>query len=117
MMINYYEELKHVLTKHGYALLDIDWIGTRDFTVPVYEFLQTALKTDYNNGYGGVATPMDVVIVMKDGSWFERAEYDGSEWWEYKKPYTKPQVNRHLNAQNFEYHGYDDPKLKVYCNE
>lgn len=117
MIINYYDELKHVLTKHGYTLLSIDWIGTRDFTVPIYEFLQNALNTDYNNGYGTAATPMDVVIVMKDGSWFERAEYDGSEWWVHKKPYTKPQVNRHLNTQNFEYYGYDDPKLEVYCDE
>lgn len=25
------------------------------------------------------------VIVFTDGSWLERAEYDGSEWWRYKK--------------------------------
>lgn len=31
----------------------------------------------------------------KDGSWFERHEYDGSEWWEYKE---KPAVDKVFNT-------------------
>lgn len=45
------------------------------------EFLN-ALAFDYNNGYG-----LQVVygtIMLKNGAWLEREEYDGSEWWEYR---------------------------------
>ena len=35
---------------------------------------------------------------MMDHSWFERAEYDGSEWWEYKVQITKEDIF------NFKYH-------------
>ena len=38
----------------------------------------------YDEGFG-CAEVEDVMIIFKDGSWLERYEYDGSEWWEYKK--------------------------------
>ena len=38
---------------------------------------------NYDDGFGG-ANVEDVFIVFDDGSWLERGEYDGSEWWEYK---------------------------------
>jgi hypothetical protein len=45
----------------------------------------------YDNGFGGeefdpsLDINSSIVIVFKDGSWFERSYYDGSEWWDYKK--------------------------------
>jgi hypothetical protein len=36
---------------------------------------------EYDSGYG--LQELDGVIVIKDGTWFQRGEYDGSEWWEY----------------------------------
>lgn len=41
------------------------------------------LDFDYNNGYGG--QELFGNIWYADGTWSERGEYDGSEWWEYKK--------------------------------
>lgn len=57
---------------------------------------------------------------MKDGSWFERAEYDGSEWWRYIQSPIKPQ-----NFKNFAYgklcadFRIEDwaPQLKEFCDE
>lgn len=115
MMINYGQETTKALANRGYTVFDIDWIGTHDFTISVEEFFKAAYNTNYNNSYGCVATPMDIVIVMKDGNWFERSEYDGSEWWAYKRVYTKPMIHLHMQQDNFEYHGYMDPLLHLYC--
>lgn len=41
------------------------------------------LDFDYDNGYGG--QEVSGFIWYEDGTWSERGEYDGSEWWEYKE--------------------------------
>lgn len=40
------------------------------------------LDFEYDNGYGGQF--MNGTIWYTDGTWSERGEYAGSEWWEYK---------------------------------
>ena len=45
-----------------------------------YEDIPTDLI--YSAGYGG--QELYGFILFKDGTWLERGEYDGSEWWEYK---------------------------------
>jgi len=41
------------------------------------------LDFTYGDGYG----PRELLgyVVFNDGTWLERAGYDGFEWWEYKK--------------------------------
>ena len=46
------------------------------------KFLQE-IDFEYNNGYGG--QEIDGVIWLSDGAWYDRGEYDGSEWWEFHK--------------------------------
>jgi len=46
------------------------------------EFLQ-ALNFEYDNGYGG--QNLFGIVWFTDGTWAERGEYDGSEWWEHRK--------------------------------
>ena len=41
------------------------------------------LNFDYDSGFGG--QELFGYIWFEDGSWMERSEYDGSEWWDYKK--------------------------------
>ena len=45
------------------------------------QFLES-LNYDYDAGYGG--QEVFGTIWYKDGTWSERGEYDGSEWWEHK---------------------------------
>lgn len=52
------------------------------------EFLNNLLDIDYDNGYG--SQELDGVIAYKDGTWRERREYDGSEWWERYEFPTEP---------------------------
>lgn len=85
MMINAYDELKNVLKSHNYSFEDIRCIGSRSANTayelePVFELLR---GMDYDNGYGTAEIDTCLVVVMNDGSWFKRSEYDGSEWWSY----------------------------------
>jgi len=41
------------------------------------------LDFDYDNGYGG--QELYGYVLLDDQDWLERHEYDGAEWWEYKK--------------------------------
>ena len=41
------------------------------------------LDFQYDNGFG--IQWLTGTIWMVNGDWIERGEYDGSEWWEYKK--------------------------------
>lgn len=47
------------------------------------KFLETLAAIDYNEGYG--SQELFGTIVFKNNTWLERAEYDGSEWWERRK--------------------------------
>lgn len=48
-----------------------------------YKKFLRRLNFGYDDGYGG--QNLYGTIWYDDGSWSERGEYDGSEWWEYKK--------------------------------
>lgn len=41
------------------------------------------IDVEYPNGYG--MQVMFGFVVFTDGTWLERAEYDGAEWWKYLK--------------------------------
>jgi len=41
-----------------------------------------ALRFNYKNGFGGQF--LFGTIWYEDGTWSERGEYDGSEWWEHR---------------------------------
>lgn len=53
------------------------------YTEVDYIRFQQQLNFDYDSGYGG--QNLFGTIWYEDGSWSERGEYDGSEWWEHKE--------------------------------
>lgn len=55
------------------------------------ELIETLNEKDYDNGPSGFQSLFGLIL-MKDHSWFERAEYDGSEWWEHKISITREEV-------------------------
>ena len=55
------------------------------------ELIETLNEKDYDNGPSGFQS-LSGLILMKDHSWFERAEYDGSELWEHKIPIIREDV-------------------------
>ena len=92
--MNLLEETLEVLKKYGKEIQDIDWIGSPNFGWFTWEDFAAAADEEYDDSYGAQEVASDLVIVFKDGTWLERAEYDGSEWWEYKQLPKKPEKQR-----------------------
>lgn len=83
--MNLGEETIKALQDKGYNMSDILWIGGQDFRIPADNFWEVADRTAYNNHYGAQEVALDIIIAMKDGSWFDRSEYDGAEFWQYNR--------------------------------
>lgn len=56
------------ILKPGYTTEELD------------RFLEDISRIEYDNGFG--IQELFGYVVFKDSTWLERAEYDGSEWWE-----------------------------------
>ena len=52
----------------------------------------SGIDFEYDSGYGG--QNLFGIIWYADGTWSERGEYDGSEWWEHQK---RPDIPTELN--------------------
>ena len=86
-MTNLLEETLKVLKYLQIDEEEVAWVGSDNgaYAIPWGDFKKIASKTNYDGGYGGQEIAEDLVVVFKDNSWLERQEYDGSEWWSYKK--------------------------------
>ena len=84
-LINLKEETLAKIEMSGHSPEDVLWVGLKDGSA-IMEWSEFLKKADrlYDNGYGWEYVNLDLVVVFKDGSWLERQEYDGSEWWRYK---------------------------------
>lgn len=47
-----------------------------------YNTFLESLNFEYDNGYGG--QELFGFIWYEDGTWSDRGEYDGAEWWQYQ---------------------------------
>jgi len=54
----------------------------------IEEFISELDRMEYDDGFG--SQRLFGQVVFKDGTWMERREYDGSEWWEYKSCPKEP---------------------------
>lgn len=81
--MNLYEETVEALDKRGYGKKDVAWVGSETVLLDTASFWERARVTDYDRGFGAQEIAEDLVIVMLDGSYYTRGEYDGSEWWEW----------------------------------
>lgn len=52
------------------------------FSQKDYNTFMSDINFDYDAGYGG--QELFGIVWLEDGTWLERGEYDGSEWWEHK---------------------------------
>lgn len=98
VQMNLKQETINVLEQHGLSVDDIEWIGTKEYTIPFDREL-SVLDVEYYGGYGGQEIAHDLIIVGKD-FWLERLEYDGAEWWEFKTMPTKPNELRNYTKVN-----------------
>lgn len=87
-------EARDAIKGSNHKISDIVFIGSADgYGCTWKEFCQLAEQDDrnYYSGYGGQTLATDIVIAFKDGTHLSRGEYDGSEWWEFNKPFTIPE--------------------------
>lgn len=62
-----------------------------NYTKDDYNQFLKDLDFTYDNGFGG--QELFGIIWYTDGTWSERGEYDGSEWWEYN---SVPEIPKEL---------------------
>lgn len=91
MRINLLQETEQALKQRGLSPEDVLWIGRpeHNWKCDWAGFVKQA-NFIYDNGYGSAEIPMDLVVVGKDW-WLERYEYDGAEWWEFKRAPKEPE--------------------------
>ena len=94
-MSNLLKETERALNLRDKKLSDVMWVGCEAFQIPINEFLKHA-DHEYDSSYGAPEVAQDLLVVGTD-FWFERHEYDGSEWWEYKEYPQMPKEVRHVH--------------------
>jgi hypothetical protein len=89
--MNLKEETLEELKSNGKFKKDVLFVTNGFAYISFKSFLDISEKIEYDNGYGSAKIDLDLKIVGKDW-WLERYEYDGSEWWVFKKHPEKPKV-------------------------
>jgi hypothetical protein len=90
-MTNLLHETREALDKSGHTIADVTFIGSADHQYGFNSWEEFASLADarYDSGFGGQEVATDLVIEFSDGKSMWRAEYDGSEWWEYPPMLTE----------------------------
>lgn len=88
-MANLLKETDAELKAYGRSFEDVLWIATADGEISLEDFKKIASCLYYDAGYGSQQIDPSLIIVG-DGWWFERREYDGSEWWEFCNTPVRP---------------------------
>lgn len=83
MSYNLLDETVEFLEQYGKTLDDVLFIQGDDFEITKTNFMKVARDTNYDPGYGAQRVAKDLVLVG-EGWWIERYEYDGAEWWTFK---------------------------------
>lgn len=52
------------------------------YSLEEYNQFLDSLNFEYDKGYG--SQHLFGTVWLEDGTWLERGEYDGSEWWEHR---------------------------------
>lgn len=86
--MNLLQETKKALAENGKSFDDVKWIECCGMEVPIELFCMKA-DAEYDAGYGSAEVD-PTLMVVGDGWWLERAEYNGSEWWEFKLVPVRP---------------------------
>lgn len=122
--INFYDETYKAIVNSNHTIDDIDFfsmvIDNKEYPYNIWkstvvmdnrqevQFSFDDFKRNanfyYDNGYGTEIINLSLKIIFKDGTFMERREYDGSEWWEFvqipKKDKSKFYTGQKINFMN-----------------
>ena len=98
-MTNLLEETKECIAEAGKTPEDIKFIGSTNsgYSCTWQEYVVLA-DVDYDDGFGGQEVATDLKVIFTDGTYMERGEYDGSEWWIFNKPQTIPTERKEIHT-------------------
>ena len=91
-MVSLLQQTLEMLQDYDLTEDDVIWVGSEDFSISWEDFKLFA-DVEYYSGYGSPEVATDLVIVG-EGWWLERSEYDGSEWWSMKQAPKQPLQQR-----------------------
>jgi hypothetical protein len=89
-------------------IIERTFILTTGYTEEDWKEFLSKLNFMYDSGYGG--QELFGTIWYKDGTWSDRGEYDGSEWWQYNKCPDIPDSVRRIDKER-------EQKLNKVINE
>jgi hypothetical protein len=88
--MNLLQETIKILEDHKKSPQDVLWVGDSESFCSWDDFARIA-NFQYDDGYGTNLIDSELKVVGQD-FWLERHEYDGSEWWEFKRQPKKPEL-------------------------
>ena len=86
--MNLLKETLEFLIEHDLTSEDVCWVGDGENYCNWNTFAAHA-SFNYDDSYGCQEINDNLIVVGKDW-WLERHDYDGSEWWEFKRLPVKP---------------------------
>lgn len=90
MLRNLLDETIGDLAEQGKTVEDVKFVLLTPFLkCSMVDFCYVAKDIDYDAGYG--CAEINNIMIIGDNWWMERAEYDGSEWWEFKTAPNEPE--------------------------
>lgn len=101
-MKNLIEETIAFLSEHGKTPDDVRWVGDESGWCSWEAFAAQFKDFTYDPEYGGNEVNMRLLVVGETW-WLERHEYEGLEWWEYKTPPRRPDVEREITHLREDY--------------
>lgn len=99
--INLFCDLFDVLHEHEKTIDDILYIKIDNKNFKPQRILDLFKGITYERGYSGPWINQSLQIVLKNGDFIIRGEYDGSEWFEYM---VAPRLDEKLE----DFDGYED---------
>lgn len=86
-MSNFKKETYEAIEKSGHKRDDVMFVGSYDgeYRIDIDKFDKIS-DFNYDKGFGAAEIATDLIVCFKDGSYLEREEYDGSEWWRFVEP-------------------------------
>lgn len=80
-MTNLLRETEEALRDNNKSMDDVVWFGSSRCYLTRETFMKLS-DVEYDSGFGTPEIATDLMVVG-EGWWLVRDEYDGSEWWNY----------------------------------
>jgi len=95
--MNLLEETRSAIKDSGHKIGDIVFIGSGSsgHACSWSQFKELS-NNEYDDGFGAQEVATDLIIAFSDGHQMWRHEYDGSENWDYSKPFNMPKDKHHI---------------------